>query len=153
MQLLIRVPEIEELPALSELCLRSKAVWGYDVAFMAACRAELTFDPGDLMSSRIAVAARGTDILGVAQVRSIGTDADLQKLFVEPAALRSGVGSILFDWAIDAARAMDASRMIIEADPDAAPFYRRLGARDAGLAPSGSIAGRMLPKLVVQLRA
>jgi hypothetical protein len=41
--------------------------------------------------------------------------------------------------------------MIIEADPDAAPFYRRLGARDAGLAPSGSIAGRMLPKLVVEL--
>ena len=153
MQLLIRVPEIEELPALSELCLRSKAVWGYDAAFMAACRAELTFDPADLVSSRIAVAARGADILGVAQVRSIGTDADLQKLFVEPAALRSGIGSILFDWATDAARAMDASRMIIEADPDAAPFYRRLGARDAGLAPSGSIAGRMLPKLVVQLRA
>ena len=151
MQLLIRAAEIEELPALSELCMRSKAVWGYDAAFMAACRAELTLDPSDLASSRVAVAARGSRILGVAQVRMIGTDADLQKLFVEPSALRGGVGRTLFDWALDAARDMGASRMMIEADPDAAPFYRRLGARDAGRVPSGSIAGRMLPKLMVEL--
>jgi hypothetical protein len=44
-----------------------------------------------------------------------------------------------------------AARMTIEADPDAAPFYRHLGARDIGLAPSGSIAGRVLPKLALDL--
>jgi GNAT superfamily N-acetyltransferase len=151
MQLLIRAPVAEELPALSELCLRSKAVWGYDATFMAACRAELTFDPRDLYSSRIAVAAQGDSVLGVAQVRMAGRDADLQKLFVEPAALRGGVGRALFAWATGAAREMGAARMTIEADPDAAPFYRRLGARDIGLAPSGSIAGRMLPKLALDL--
>lgn len=151
MQLLIRAPDVEELAALSELCMRSKAVWGYDAAFMAACRRELSFVPHDLESSRIAVATRGEGVLGVAQVRVAGKEADLVKLFVEPAAMRSGVGQALFAWALDAARALGASRIIIEADPDAAPFYRRLGARDAGLAPSGSIAGRMLPKLVVEL--
>jgi GNAT superfamily N-acetyltransferase len=151
MRPVIRAPNVEELPALSELCMRSKAVWGYDADFMAACLKELTFVPGDLVSSRIAVAARGESVLGVAQVRMVGRDADLQKLFVEPSALRGGVGKALFDWAIDAAREMGASRMIIEADPDAAPFYRSLGARDFGLAPSGSIAGRMLPRLVFQL--
>ena len=151
MQLVIRAPDVEELPALSELCMRSKAVWGYDADFMAACLKELTFVPGDLVSSRIAVAARGESVLGVAQVRMVGRDADLQKLFVEPSALRGGVGKALFDWAIDAAREMGASRMIIEADPGAAPFYRSLGARDVGFAPSGSIAGRMLPKLTLDL--
>ena len=151
MQPIIRAPDVSELPALSELCMRSKAVWGYDPDFMAACLTELTFVPGDLVSSRIAVAARGESVLGVAQVRMVGRDADLQKLFVEPSALRGGVGKALFDWAIDAAREMGASRMIIEADPDAAPFYRSLGARDAGFAPSGSIAGRMLPKLTLDL--
>jgi GNAT superfamily N-acetyltransferase len=151
MQPIIRAPDVEELPALSELCMRSKAVWGYDADFMAACLKELTFVPGDLVSSRIAVAARGESVLGVAQVRMVGRDADLQKLFVEPSALRGGVGKALFDWAIDTAREMGASRMIIEADPDAAPFYRSLGARDIGHAPSGSIAGRMLPKLVLDL--
>ncbi len=147
MQLFIRAPDIDELPALSELCLRSKAVWGYDAAFMAACRSELSFEPRDLDSSRIAVAARGSGVLGVAQVRVAGREADLLKLFVEPAALRGGVGQALFAWASDVAREMGAQRMTIEADPEAAPFYRRLGARDAGLVPSGSITGRMLPKL------
>lgn len=150
MQLLIRAAAVEELPALSELCMRSKAVWGYNAAFMEACRGELTLDPRELVSSRIAVAARGDHVLGIAQVRMAGRDADLLKLFVEPAALRSGVGRALFAWATDAAREMGAARMTIEADPDAAPFYRRLGARDAGLAPSGSIAGRMLPRLVLE---
>jgi GNAT superfamily N-acetyltransferase len=151
MQMLIRAPAVQELPALSELCIRSKAVWGYDAAFMAACRAELSFDPGDLAASRIAVAVRDATILGVAQVRMAVSDADLQKLFVEPAALRGGVGRALFVWARDAARGMGAARMIIEADPDAAPFYRHLGARDIGLASSVSIAGRMLPKLALEL--
>jgi GNAT superfamily N-acetyltransferase len=151
MQLLIRSPAVDELPALSELCMRSKAVWGYDAEFMAACRRELTFEPHDLACSRIAVAVQGDSIVGVAQVRMAGRDADLQKLFVEPAALRGGVGRALFAWATDAAREMGASRMTIEADPDAAPFYRRLGARDIGLAPSGSVAGRMLPRLAFDL--
>jgi len=151
MHLLIRAPDVEELPALSELCMRSKAVWSYDAAFMEACRRELSFDPRDLQSSHIAVAARGRDVVGVAQVKAAGNEADLAKLFVEPAAMRSGVGQALFAWALNTARALGVSRLIIEADPDAAPFYRRLGARDAGLARSGSIAGRMLPKLVLEL--
>lgn len=151
MQLLIRAPDLGELPALSELCMRSKAVWGYDEAFMAACRRELSFDLHDLKSSHIAVAARSEDVVGVAQVRVAGNEADLAKLFVDPAAMRLGVGQALFAWALDTAHALGASRMVIEADPDAAPFYRRLGAREVGLVPSGSIAGRMLPKLVLEL--
>jgi GNAT superfamily N-acetyltransferase len=87
----------------------------------------------------------------VAQVKLFGQEADLTKLFVEPSALRGGIGKVLFVWATEAARSMGATRLVIEADPDAAPFYRRLGARDAGLAPSGSIAGRRLPKLVLDL--
>ena len=152
MQTLIRTPDVAELPDLSELCLRSKAVWGYDADFMAACRKELTFNATELASSRIAVAERAGTILGVAQVKLISQEeADLTKLFVEPAALRGGVGKVLFAWAIDAARRLGATRLVIEADPDAAPFYRRLGARDVGLAPSGSIPGRTLPKLVLDL--
>ena len=34
-----------------------------------------------------------------------------------------------------------ADRHLIEAEPDAAPIYRQMGARDVGLAPSASIAG------------
>src|SRR5689334_59009 len=109
MQTLIRTPDVAELPALSDLCLRSKAVWGYDAVFMAACRAELTFRPDELSSSQIAVAEQTGAIVGVAQVKPIGEGADLAKLFVEPATLRAGIGKLLFAWAADVARNMGAT--------------------------------------------
>jgi GNAT superfamily N-acetyltransferase len=140
-----------ELPALSELCLRSKAVWGYDDAFMAACRTELTLRPDELQSTHIQVAVRDCTVAGLAQVKVTGTDADLLKLFVEPALLRSGVGRLLFEWATARARGLGAVRMIIEADPGAAAFYEHMGARHAGLAPSQSIPERMLPRLLIDL--
>jgi GNAT superfamily N-acetyltransferase len=151
--LAIRTPRADELPGLGDLCLRSKAVWGYDETFMAACRAELSFEAGDLLATQIAVLELDNERLGVAQVKVVDTEADLLKLFVDPTALRRGAGKILFDWAADVARKMGARRLFIEADPGAAPFYRRMGARDAGFAPSGSIAGRMLPRLVFELCA
>lgn len=151
MPLTIRAPRPDELPRLSDLCFRSKAVWGYDAAFMEACRGELTLEPRDLQSTSIAVAERDGKPIGVAQIKVVNDDADLAKLFVEPDALQSGIGKALFAWAIDVARQLGARRMTIEADPEAAPFYRRMGAHDVGEAPSGSIRGRMLPKLAVDL--
>jgi GNAT superfamily N-acetyltransferase len=146
---LLRSPLVDELPALGDLCLRSKAVWGYDDRFLEACRHELSFDPADVRLTKIAVAEEGGKLLGVAQVKVEDRHANLLKLFVEPARLRHGVGKLLFAWALGVARDMGASQLVIEADPGAAPFYRRMGAVDVGFAPSGSIAGRMLPKLAV----
>jgi len=149
----LREARQNELPSLSGLCLRSKAVWGYDDAFMTACRTELTLRPDELQSTHLQVAERDTTLVGLAQVKITGTDADLLKLFVEPAQLRSGVGRLLFEWATVKARGLGAIRMIIEADPGAALFYQRMGARDAGFAASQSIAGRMLPRLQMDLEA
>jgi GNAT superfamily N-acetyltransferase len=126
-------------------------VWGYDNDFMEACRGELSIEPHDLQSTSIAVAERGGSIAGVAQIKVARHVADLLKLFVEPTVLRGGIGSALFAWAADAAASQGAGCLLIEADPDAAPFYRRMGAQDVGLAPSRSIPGRMLPKLVKDL--
>jgi GNAT superfamily N-acetyltransferase len=148
---IIRSPAVEELPALSALCFRSKAVWGYDNDFMEACRKELSIEPDDLRSTSVVVAERNGRLIGVAQIKIVGSEADLLKLFVEPTAMRSGIGRSLFAWATELAASQGADRLLIEADPDAAPFYRRMGAQDVGLAPSGSIAGRMLPKLVKHL--
>ena len=147
----LRAPTLDELPALSALCLRSKAVWGYDAGFLEACRKELTIEPGELETTSIMVAEDGGEIVGVVQVRSIGSEADLLKLFVEPTALRGGIGRMLFVWVVEQAATHGADRLVIEADPDAAPFYRRMGAEDCGFTPSGSIQGRLLPRLVKQL--
>jgi hypothetical protein len=41
--------------------------------------------------------------------------------------------------------------MGVDADPFAAPFYKRMGMREIGVSPSGSIPGRFLPRLSIEL--
>ena len=106
-----------ELSNLGELCLRSKAVWGYDDAFMAACRAELMLRPDELCTTHLQVAERDAIVIGVVQLKVVDRDADLMKLFVEPALLGSGAGRLLFEWAIAKARTLGAVRMTIRRIP------------------------------------
>jgi GNAT superfamily N-acetyltransferase len=147
----LRPARPDEAALLTELCLRSKAVWGYDEAFMLACAAELTLTPADCATSSVQVAVEGDEIAGVVQVAIEGNEADLTKLFIAPSTMRRGAGRRLFDWAAHTARQNGAKWLRIEADPDAAGFYRRMGAIDDGVTPSGSIPGRFLPRLKYRL--
>jgi N-acetylglutamate synthase-like GNAT family acetyltransferase len=151
MTLLLRSALPGEAELLTGLCLRSKAVWGYDAAFMAACRAELTITAQDFARSQIQVAVEDGRIIGMAQLAQHGRIADIDKLFVDPDVLKSGAGRALFAWCIETARAAGAVVLTVVADPDAAGFYRRMGMTEDGKEPSGSIPGRMLPKLRLAL--
>ncbi|MGA7711873.1 MAG: GNAT family N-acetyltransferase [Rhizomicrobium sp.] len=97
------------------------------------------------------VAEVGGHLAGVVQITPNGKIADLAKLFVEPFYFGSGVGRQLFAWAENTARTAGAALLVIESDPNAADFYRRMGAVDDGLAPSGSIPGRFIPRLRLKL--
>lgn len=148
---MIRTPLAHECAALTALCHRSKAHWGYDAAFMAACRDELTLRPRDLAAAPAAVIGPEGAVEAVAQVSIDGEAAHLEKLFVDPPAMGRGHGRRLLAWAADAARRAGARTLWIEADPDAEPFYRRFGAIPDGTVPSGSIPGRRLPRLRLPL--
>jgi GNAT superfamily N-acetyltransferase len=73
-------------------------------------------------------------------------------IFVEPRLVRSGVGRVLWRHAEERARAHGAARLTLDADPNAVPFYERMGLRIVGQSPSGSIPGRMLPRMEKELR-
>ena len=149
--LTLRTPRPEEAARLTELCLRSKAVWGYGAEFMRACRDELTLAPERMRASRLQVAEVDGCLVGVVEVTLKGAIADLDKLFVEPARLRNGAGRSLFAWARRTAREAGAATLVIDADPDAAGFYLRMGAIEDGVVPSGSIPGRVIPRLTLAL--
>jgi GNAT superfamily N-acetyltransferase len=142
----LRSPKPDEGEALTALCLRSKAIHGYDAAFMAACRAELTVHP-QRSGHRFAVAEAAGVAVGLAEIACEGRVAELQKLFVEPVWIGKGVGRALLDWARQEAISMGADRLMIDSDPGATDFYLALGAVREGLSPSGSIPGRFLPRL------
>ena len=75
---------------------------------------------------------------------------NLNKLFVEPRHIRSGVGRALLAHAVAEARQRGAERLTILADPNAAGFYERNDAVRIGEAPSDAVPGRLLP--VYELR-
>ena len=94
MPLTIRAPTVDELISLSDLCFRSKAAWATK-ELMEARHGELSFTPRDLQLTAVSVAEHDGKPIGVAQVKIVDDEADLLKLFVEPGALRGGVGTSL----------------------------------------------------------
>ena len=142
----IRNAKPGEGAGLTALCMRSKAHWGYDAEFMRKCAAALLVSEAEIAAGRILVAcdaAGGT--IGVAGVTPEGETADLDVLFIDPPAIGSGAGRVLFDAAATLARRFGARRLTILADPNAAAFYQRMGARFVRNAPSDAIPGRTLP--------
>ncbi|HYR66165.1 MAG TPA: GNAT family N-acetyltransferase [Reyranella sp.] len=142
----IRKAQTGEGESLSALCVRSKAHWGYDAAFMAKSAAALSVSEADIAAGRVLVAVDGAGrTIGVAGVVPDGEIADLDLLFVDPPAIGGGAGRVLFEAAVGLARRLGARRLTILADPNAAAFYERMGARFLRNAPSDAIPGRSLP--------
>jgi hypothetical protein len=54
----VRAGRKDEARLLSDLALRSKGHWGYDQAFLDACRSELTLAPQDVEVQRVIEVAR-----------------------------------------------------------------------------------------------
>ena len=138
----VRAARLGEAEALTALCLRSKAHWGYDDAFMRLSRASLTVNDAEIASGCVLVAERQGLVFGVARVEP---DGELGLMFVDPRVLNRGAGRVLFEAAVALARRLGAKRMAILAEPNAAPFYERMGARFVSQGPSDSIPGRTLP--------
>jgi len=138
----VRSARVGESQSLTALCVRSKAHWGYDEAFMRLSQASLTVSEAEIVERRVLVAERQGLVFGVARVEP---DGELGLLFVDPRTINRGVGRALFEAAVALARRLGAKRMAILADPNAAPFYERMGARLVSQAPSDAIPGRMLP--------
>ena len=146
----IRRARPHEAPALGALCVRSKAHWCYDAEFMALAHRSLQIDPAAIATGRVFVATGADDRpLGVTDCCALPEPGafDLVHLFVDPRGLRAGVGRALFAAACDWCRAEGGTRLVILSDPNATGFYRRMGARLVGEAPSDAIPGRSLPLL------
>jgi GNAT superfamily N-acetyltransferase len=142
----IRDAEPTDCAALSALAFASKASWGYDNAFMEACRGELTVRPEDLCNTRVRIA----DEDGVLGFYGLRAD-ELLWMFVAPDAMNRGVGRALFADVCEVGRDAGLRSLRIEAEPNAAGFYERLGAYRVGDVESASIKGRVLPVYALDL--
>lgn len=136
---------------LSDLALRSKGHWGYDDAFLESCRAELTIQPAELAARRTTVAEVDGNPVGFYTLDGDPPEVELGQMFVDPTYIGRGVGRALWRHAVTTAKAIGAGSFTIDADPFAEAFYLAMGATRTGIVPSGSIAGRVLPRLAFEV--
>jgi GNAT superfamily N-acetyltransferase len=147
----LRAGRRDKARLLSELALRSKGYWGYDQAFLDACRAELTLTAEEVKTRRVTVAERDGQVVDFSAVAGEPPEGTLAYLFVDSDHIGTGLGRVLWEHAIVAARTLGFARLTLEADPEAEPFYLAMGAHRIGSVPSGSIPGRVHPLLEVPI--
>ena len=84
----VRAARLEEAPGLSELCVRSKAVWGYDETFMALARAALEVRPEHIKAGDVwvATAADGS----IAGIVALGPSDQPRSIWRSCSSLRKG---------------------------------------------------------------
>lgn len=150
---LLRPARQAEAALLTELALRSKGHWGYDAAFVAACRDELTIEAAQCDGVHVIVAERAGRVGGYYQLAGEPPRGELADLFIDPPAIGLGIGGALLRHARDHARSLGYELLTIDADPHAEAFYVHGGAVRSGETPSGSIPGRMLPRLELSVGA
>jgi len=152
MTLTIRVALPEEAAELNALLLRSKAVWGYDSAFMAETQrqAERAITPEAIASHPYFVAEVDSALAGFACLCSWKDDPEgleIDWLFVEPAYFGQGIGRALTEHAESLARQIGARRLWVVSDQNAEGFYRAMGMTRVGEQESSVQPGRMNPVL------
>ncbi len=153
MMLEIRLARADEAVALTELALRSKKSNGYDAAFMEACREELTITAASMAAGEYWVAYQGDYLCGFAGLivdrkAAIGKIVDF---FIDPTWKRQGVGRLLWNKILMRAKDNQLVKLHLDADPFAVPFYEAMGFKVVGKIPSGSIEGRMLPRMEMRI--
>jgi GNAT superfamily N-acetyltransferase len=143
----VRRARPDEAAILTDLAMRGKATWGYDQAFMDACRKELTITPELMAAWRFWVAEVDGEVAGMIALDLEGGGAVLEDFFVEPRFQRRGVGAALMAVLLQACGDAQVPAVELDADPNAEDIYLRMGFTTIGRSPSGSIPGRTLPRM------
>ncbi len=135
--MVIRPAHSGEGERLREITAAAKGLWGYDPARVGAWAAALDLSPGRLAAAHAFVAEVDGGAIGWAEILppEVGVCV-LEHLWVEPDRIRRGVGSQLFRHAAGRARALGATVMEWEAEPNALGFYTRMGGRPLRTATS-----------------
>jgi len=148
-ELTIRRAGPAEAPALSRLASLAKASWGYPSEWLAAWESDLTLTPEYVEAHRTFVASLDGRVVGVLVLEEHGDHWSLEHVWVSPDAQGLGIGRGLVAHALATAWLVRHMRVEVVSDPNAEPFYRKLGARRIGArpAPMPGAPDRALPVL------
>lgn len=152
MDVSIRPAQREDAEALTMIAMSSKQSNGYDDAFMEACTEELRVTSSLLEAHEYWVAESDTPCGFI----SLEVDPDrlagvIGAFFIDPGWQRRGIGRLLWTTVEGSALEKGLKSLRLDANPEAEAFYRSLGLSTVGRVPSGSIPGRTLPHMRMDL--
>ena len=142
----------EQADILTRIALAAKAHWGYPERWMELWRPQLTFGPGYFAENESWVAEIDQAPVAFYTLLEKDGNAWMGDLWVSPEAMGKGVGRKLFLHALDRSRQRGFENLRLEADPNAAGFYEKLGMKKIGEHRS-EIEGqpRILPLMELRL--
>ena len=148
---MIRRATPDEASTLTTIALEAKRYWGYPEHWIKHWESDLTISSDFIREHHVYVAEVEGEIRGFYALCVNGEKAELEHLWVTPASIGTGIGKELFLDAMEKAAALAVRDVEIAADPNAAGFYERMGAKQIGELDS-PIDGqaRKIPRLKIE---
>ena len=148
---MIRPATADEAPVLTKIAHDAKRHWGYPEHWIKHWESDLTISPDFIRDHHVYVAEENGEIQGFYALSVTDSKAELEHMWVTPARIGTGLGKDLFLDAMERAASLNASSVEILADPNAAGFYKHMGATQIG-ETDASIEGqnRTLPRLKIE---
>ena len=148
---MIRRATGDEAELLTKIALDAKRYWGYPEHWIKHWEADLTITPEFIHDNQVYVAESDGAVRGFYALTVSGDQAELEHMWVTPECIGTGIGKELFLDAMERAAALEVRGVEISADPNAAGFYERMGAKQIGEIDA-SIDGqsRKLPRLKIE---
>ena len=127
-EVLIRRARPGERDVLNALTRRSAMHWDYEPEFLDWEPEAITLTESALEHDSVFVLEQSGTIAGFYHLSGPPDALLLDKLFIEPDAIGTGLGKVLWSHAVDEAASLGARELSLYSDPNAAWFYRRMGA-------------------------
>ena len=146
----LRPARPDEAGRLGDIMRTAKQSHGYDETFMAQLTdaGDFNIEPDLIARNQFQVAEMNGRVVGFVHLMPVAQPGMiyLEHLFIEPDVQGLGVGRALFAWALDEARAQGYAWLEWDSDPNAAPFYEKMGGEQISTTESTLVEGRMIPK-------
>jgi len=149
---MIRNASPEDASTLTTIALDAKRYWGYPENWIRQWESDLTITPSFIRDNHVYVDQEADgEIRGFYALCVVGNKADLEHMWVRPKMIGTGVGKELFLDAMERAAKLNVEAVEISSDPNAAGFYKRMGATQIGEVDS-AIEGepRKIPRLKIE---
>ena len=149
---MIRPASVDEAAVLTTIALEAKRYWGYPEHWIKHWESDLTITPEFIRDNHVYVHEADGEISGFYALCVAGNKADMEHMWVRPEAIGTGIGKELFLDAMERAAKLNVNAVEIASDPNAAGFYKRMGATQIGEvdAPVDGQPARKLPRLKIE---